>query len=127
MSKEYDDLMDKIKKFVQDRDWDQFHYPKDLAISLNLEAAELLECFQWKNNEEVEKMLENKKEKEHIEEEIADVAIYLMQLAHSLDIDLKKAIEDKIIKNTKKYPIKRNIIWLFFIIFLEVLVIWLKQ
>jgi NTP pyrophosphatase (non-canonical NTP hydrolase) len=110
MSKEYDDLMDKIKKFVQDRDWDQFHYPKDLAISLNLEAAELLECFQWKNNEEVEKMLENKKEKEHIEEEIADVAIYLMQLAHSLDIDLKKAIEDKIIKNTKKYPIKRNII-----------------
>lgn len=127
MSKEYDDLMDKIKKFVQDRDWDQFHYPKDLAISLNLEAAELLECFQWKNNEEVEKMLENKKEKEHIEEEIADVAIYLMQLAHSLDIDLKKAIEDKIIKNAKKYPIKRNIIWLFFIIFLEVLVIWLKQ
>jgi NTP pyrophosphatase (non-canonical NTP hydrolase) len=110
MSKEYDDLMDKIKKFVQDRDWDQFHYPKDLAISLNLEAAELLECFQWKNNEEVEKMLENKKEKEHIEEEIADVAIYLMQLAHSLDIDLKKAIEDKIIKNAKKYPIKRNII-----------------
>jgi NTP pyrophosphatase (non-canonical NTP hydrolase) len=106
MSKEYDDLMDKIKKFVQDRDWDQFHYPKDLAISLNLEAAELLECFQWKNNEEVEKMLENKKEKEHIEEEIADVAIYLMQLAYSLDIDLKKAIEDKMLKNAKKYPLK---------------------
>lgn len=106
MSKEYDELMENIRKFVQDRDWDQFHYPKDLAISLNLEAAELLECFQWKNNEEVEKMLENKKEKEHIEEEIADVAIYLMQLAHSLDIDLKKAIEDKMIKNAKKYPIK---------------------
>jgi len=106
MSKEYDDLMEMIKKFVKDRDWDQFHYPKDLAISLNLEAAELLECFQWKNNEEVEKMVKDKKEKEHIEEEIADVAIYLMQLAHSLDIDLKESIEDKMIKNAKKYPIK---------------------
>ena len=106
MSKEYDDLMEMIKKFVKDRDWDQFHYPKDLAISLNLEAAELLECFQWKNNEEVEKMVKDKKEKEHLEEEIADVAIYLMQLAHSLDIDLKESIEDKMLKNAKKYPIK---------------------
>lgn len=106
MSKEYDDLLKNIKKFVKDREWDQFHFPKDLAISLNLEAAELLECFQWKNNEEVEKMLKNEKEKEHIEEEIADVAIYLMQIAHSLDIDLKKAIEEKMKKNAKKYPIK---------------------
>ncbi|MGM0640304.1 MAG: nucleotide pyrophosphohydrolase [Thermotogota bacterium] len=106
MSKEYDNLMKIIRKFVEDRNWDQFHYPKDLAISLNLEAAELLECFQWKNNEEVEKMVEDENEKEHIEEEIADVAIYLMQLAHSLDIDLKEAIETKMKKNAIKYPLK---------------------
>lgn len=106
MSKEYNDLMEKIKKFVEDRDWNQFHFPKDLAISLNLEAAELLECFQWKNNKDVEEMLLNPKEKEHIEEEVADVAIYLMQLAHALDIDLREAIEIKMEKNALKYPLK---------------------
>lgn len=92
-----------IKKFKEDRDWDKFHNPKDLAISLSIEIAELLECFQWKTSEEsIEKNLDN------IKYEIADIAIYLLYLCNKLNIDILDVIEKKIKINEFKYPLEKS-------------------
>src|SRR5207253_5448843 len=93
----------RIRKFRDDRDWKQFHDPKNLAVSICIEAAELLELFQWKNGEQASRVaVENK---ERVSEEIADVAIYLIELADITGIDLAKAVEAKLEKNAKKYPV----------------------
>ncbi|PDM40468.1 MULTISPECIES: nucleotide pyrophosphohydrolase [unclassified Geobacillus] len=95
-------LQQKIIEFRDARNWKQFHTPKDLAISLSLEAGELLENFQWKSSEEAIKTnLEN------IKDEIADVVIYALLLSHELGIDVEKAIIDKMKKNEQKYPIEK--------------------
>jgi dCTP diphosphatase len=99
-------LTEKIKKFVHERDWEQFHNHKDLAVSLALEAAEVLEHFQWKKPEEVEAHAKNGKDE--IADELADVACYLFELADNLGIDLSKAIEVKLTKNALKYPIEKS-------------------
>ena len=95
--------MDKINKFRDDRDWRQFHNEKDLAISISLEAAELLELFQWKSPEEVR---ENRIER--IKEELADVLIYSHMLASNLDLDIDEIIEAKLEKNNIKYPVDKS-------------------
>jgi NTP pyrophosphatase (non-canonical NTP hydrolase) len=95
----------KIKKFRDERDWLQFHNHKDMALSLVLEAAEVLEHFQWKSPDEVAN--HGKMHKDEISEELADVAMYLFELADNLGIDLKKAIESKLKKNARKYPIAK--------------------
>lgn len=95
--------MDKINKFRDDRDWRQFHNEKDLAISISLEAAELLELFQWKSPEEVR---ENSIER--IKEELADVLIYSHMLASNLDLDIDEIIEAKLEKNNIKYPVDKS-------------------
>lgn len=99
-------LTEKIKKFVSERNWDQFHNHKDLALSLVLEATEVLEHFQWKKLEEVETHAIN--HKEEIADELADVACYLFELANNLGIDLPQAIENKLAKNALKYPIAKS-------------------
>lgn len=99
------ELTRKIKKFSTDRDWEQYNTPKNVAISVVLEAAELLEHFQWKEREGLEKYIED--HKEDIGEEIADVAIYLFYLTQSLGLDLSEIIEDKLKKNARKYPISK--------------------
>ena len=96
------DIIEKIKKFRDERDWIQFHDPKNMAISIIIEASELLEHFQWKSKEEVENYANEHKDK--IEEEIADIAIYLFELADNLRIDLSEAMERKLNKNERKYP-----------------------
>ena len=98
-------LTEKIKKFRDERDWLQFHNHKDMALSLVLEAAEVLEHFQWKKPEEVKAHAETCKDE--IAEELADVAMYLFELADNLNIDLPSAIEQKIEKNARKYPIEK--------------------
>lgn len=99
------ELTKKIVKFRDDRDWKQFHNPKDLAISLSLEAGELMEHFQWKNKEEIEKyVVENKEE---IGEELADVFYWVLLIAHDLKIDPATALKKKLIKNDKKYPVEK--------------------
>jgi dCTP diphosphatase len=99
------DVLARIRKFRDDRDWMQFHDPKNLAVSIVIEAAELLEHFQWKNNAEAERhSVENKDE---IAEEIADVAIYLAELADNLGIDLIAAMHNKLDKNAEKYPVDK--------------------
>lgn len=98
-------LTKKIIKFRDLRDWKQFHNPKDVALSLVLEATEVLEHFQWKTPEEVKDHV--KKYKKDIAEELADVAYWVLLVSHDLDIDIKDALESKIKKNKKKYPIEK--------------------
>ena len=98
-------LTEKIKKFRDARDWKQFHNPKDLALSLTLEAAEVLEHFQWKNPKEIEEYI--KSNKEDIGEELADVLYWVLLTSHDLKIDIKKALEKKIKKNEQKYPVNK--------------------
>jgi NTP pyrophosphatase (non-canonical NTP hydrolase) len=99
------DLQSKIIKFRDERNWRQFHKPKDLALSLVLEAAEVLEHFQWKDEEEVCDYI--KDHKEDIGDEMGDVLAYLFQLADSLDIDLEQAFLLKLEKSAKKYPVEK--------------------
>jgi dCTP diphosphatase len=96
-------LQDKVIAFRDARDWKQFHNPKDLAISLVLEATEVLEHFQYKNSEEV--IDHTKKHKADIAEELSDVMYHLLLFAHDLEIDLVQAFEDKLAKNALKYPV----------------------
>jgi len=97
----------KLLKFRDDREWEKFHTPKNLAISLSIESAELLECFQWKTDIEVSEMMQTE-ERIEIEDEIADVASYLLLLCESLDIDVYDAINKKIEKNNQKYPVNKS-------------------
>ncbi|TQR20347.1 nucleotide pyrophosphohydrolase [Psychrobacillus vulpis] len=93
------ELTDEILKFRDDRDWGGNHDARSLAISISLEASELLECFQWISAEEA-----IKKDKQAIIDETADVFIYLLQFANLLGIDLKEAARQKMVKNELKYP-----------------------
>ena len=99
-------ITEKIKKFRDDRDWKQFHSPKNLAIDISIEASEVLEHFQWRDKEE--SLEYAKKHKEEIADELADVAHSLFLLCDDLDINIIKAIEKKIKKNEKKYPIEKS-------------------
>jgi NTP pyrophosphatase (non-canonical NTP hydrolase) len=98
-------ITEKIRAFRDERDWVQFHNPKDMAIALSIESSELLEHFLWKNPEEVAQRVVSKRDE--IEEEIADIAIYLVELADNLDIDLLDAMEKKLRRNAEKYPAER--------------------
>lgn len=95
-------LTDKLLDFRRERDWEQFHNPKDMALSLTLEATEVLEHFQWKNGVVLEEYL--KSNKEHLGEELADVLGWILLMSHDLGIDIYDAMEKKIIKNGLKYP-----------------------
>ncbi len=94
-----------LVKFRDARDWKQFHNPKDCAISLSLEAAEVLEHFQWKDTKEVEQYL--KTNKADIGEELADVLYWVLLISHDLKIDLARAFEKKMEKNSAKYPVAK--------------------
>lgn len=104
---ELDELKEKIKLFHAERDWDKFHNPKDLLIALVSEVGELAECYRWLNNEEISKIHSDPIKKKKVEEEIADILIYLITLSYKTNIDIFKAIEEKIEKNRKKYPIEK--------------------
>lgn len=95
-------LTKRITEFRDRRDWKQFHNPKDLALSLVLEATELMEHFQWKNHEEITEHLINKKE--DVADELADVMYWVLLIAHDFNIDIEQALKKKIEKNEAKYP-----------------------
>lgn len=99
------DLANKLQRFAQDRDWQQFHSPKNLASALVVESAELLEHFQWLT-EDQSKALSPEKSKA-VASEMADVLLYLIQLAGALNVDLIAAANDKLALNAIKYPIDR--------------------
>jgi len=97
-------LRDELRAFAADRDWDQFHTPKNLATALNVEAAELLEHFQWLKDEESRNLPDPVRQA--VAEEIADVLLYLIRIADKLDVDLVQAARRKIELNAKKYPVE---------------------
>jgi NTP pyrophosphatase (non-canonical NTP hydrolase) len=100
-----EEVLKRIRQFRDERDWMKFHDPKNLAVSISIEAAELLEQFQWKSATEVEKHVADHKER--ISDEIADVAIYLLELSDNLGINLESAIVAKLEKNAAKYPVEK--------------------
>lgn len=96
-------LIDEINVFVKERDWEQYHSPKNLAISLSIEANELLEHFQW-NNPTFDKIKEDGEEFKEVSYEIADILIYLLRLIYKLDLDFEDIVRNKIKLNEQKYP-----------------------
>ena len=95
-----------ITGFRKERDWEKFHNPKNLAISISLEAGELLEHFQWQDLKDSLKYSENNKEK--ISSEIADILVYVLYLCNDLNIDISESIKKKIEENEKKYPVDKS-------------------
>ena len=95
-------LRDRLRQFAAERDWDQFHSPKNLAMALSVEAAELLEHFQWLTEAGSSRLPPEKLEQ--VRDEMADVLVYLVRLADKLDVDLLDAAAKKMAKNAKKYP-----------------------
>lgn len=99
---ELTDLRDTVRQFVEERDWDQFHTPKNLSSALTVEAAELLEHFQWLQRGDAAELGERKLEQ--VRHEMADVLVYLIRLADKLDVDLHAAVLEKMVLNRAKYP-----------------------
>lgn len=92
------ETINRIRKFTEDRDWDQFHSPANLAKSIVIEAAELLECFQWSEEEY---------DLEHVKEELADVMVYCQNLADKLELDPDEIVNVKMAQNEAKYPVDK--------------------
>ena len=92
------ETLDRIRKFTSDKDWEQFHTPENLAKSICIEAAELLECFQWSGEQY---------DIEHVKEELADVLVYCRNLLDALGLDEDEIINSKMEKNEKKYPVEK--------------------
>lgn len=92
------ETIERVRKFVSDRDWEQFHTPGSLAKSIAIEASELLECFQW--NEELYDL-------EHVKEELADVLVYCLDMLQCLNLDADEIINAKMDKNEIKYPVEK--------------------
>jgi NTP pyrophosphatase (non-canonical NTP hydrolase) len=99
---EFARLRELVRVFVDERDWDQFHTPKNLSAALSVEAAELLEHFQWLQHGRIDELGADKLEQ--VRHEMADVLVYLVRLADKLDVDLPAAVEEKMILNRAKYP-----------------------
>ena len=97
-------IQKQLSDFADERDWDQFHNPKNLAMALSVESSELVEIFQWLTPEQAESIMSSS-ESEHVKEELADVMIYLIRMADKLNVDLENAVTDKIVKNGKRYPV----------------------
>jgi len=108
MGKDLNKLKEKIRKFNRERDWDKFHNVKDLIIALTSEVGELAECYRWLSEEEISKIHSNPEKKKNIEEEIADILIYLLIISYKTDTDIFDAIEKKLEKNKQKYPIDKS-------------------
>ena len=91
-----------LKKFVDDRDWDQFHSPKNLSMALSVEASELVECFQWLTEEQSQNL--SAEQLSAVIDEIADVQFYLLRIATKPNVNILAAVEQKMVKNNAKYP-----------------------
>ena len=102
---DWKEFQKEVIAFRDARDWKQFHNPKDMALSLVLEAAEVMEHFQWKNEEQVKKYI--KTNKAEIGEELADVLYWVLLMSHDLKIDILKELDQKLKKNAKKYPVAK--------------------
>jgi dCTP diphosphatase len=100
-----DEIKEKLRQFALARDWDQFHSPKNLSMALAGEVGELLELFQWLTEEQSKNL--TREQRKAVEEEVADVFLYLLRLADRLGVDLLEAAKNKIIINEQKYPVDK--------------------
>jgi NTP pyrophosphatase (non-canonical NTP hydrolase) len=94
--------------FRDERDWKKYHNPKDLAVSMSIEAAELLELFQWKTVDEIKEMLKSNEKYQKVCEELADVIVYCIDLADAINADISEVVNKKLEHNRKKYPIEKS-------------------
>ena len=101
------ELKERAKKFCDERDWEQFHNAKDLAIGIVTEAAELLDHFRFKSKEETENLMNDPDQKKNISEELADSLYFVLRLAQKYEIDLSEAFSKKMLKNEEKYPVEK--------------------
>lgn len=101
-----EELKTKVKKFCQDRDWDKFHNPKELAIGISTEANELLQTFRFKSEDEMRSLMGSER-RAHVENELADVLYFVLRFAEMNDIDLSDSLERKLKINNEKYPVQK--------------------
>jgi dCTP diphosphatase len=99
------EMRKRLKAFIDERDWDQFHKPKDIGLALIIEAAEILEHFRFKTDKEIEEFLNDSKNKEELGDELGDTLMFIIDLARVCNIDLAEAFERKLGKSAKKYPV----------------------
>jgi len=102
------DLKLRVRQFAQQRSWEKFHSPKNLAMALAIEVSELMEFFQWLTPDDAIRFCNNPQNKKKIEHEVADIAIYIFSICNALDIDLSSAIAAKMKLNAKKYPVSKR-------------------
>ena len=102
------DALKRINNFASEREWGQFHTPKNIASSISIEAAELLECFQWENPS-ISEVLGNEVLLNSVEEEVADVLIYALRMCSILSMNVNETVNKKLVKNGEKYPIEKSI------------------
>lgn len=100
-----DELRQLVEQFVKERDWHPFHTPKNLSIALAVEAAELMEHFQWLDPEESQAVAHDAQKRAAVGEELADVVCYVLAMANALNIDVADAVRQKMVKNAQKYPV----------------------
>jgi NTP pyrophosphatase (non-canonical NTP hydrolase) len=96
-----------VAEFVDQRDWQQFHDPKNLAMSISIEASELMEHFQWLRNDQISEVIDCPDSLLQVKEELADVMCFLLAFANTVGIDISEAVRDKLVKNAEKYPADR--------------------
>ena len=99
-------LKQEVQAFIDERDWQQFHSPKNIAMSIAIESAELMELFQWDTTEQSNDALRNEELRNEIKHELADIFSYVLDMAHVLHIDISESLMDKLQKNREKYPIE---------------------
>lgn len=104
-------ITQRLREFAKEREWEQFHTPKNLVMALSVECSELLEHFQWLDSEQVKNLQvenpENEKKREEIAEEVSDILFYLLRFSDVMNLDLQKASDEKLEKNAKKYPAEK--------------------
>lgn len=103
-----DELKDVVSRFVDERDWHEFHNPKNLVMSLAIETAELMEHFQWSTADEAKRVMDDPQKAHSVGEEVADCLAYLLAIATKLDIDLASTLRAKMIRNAVKYPVAKS-------------------
>ena len=100
-----DSLRKEVREFMQERNWEQYHSPKNLGMSIAIEAAEIMEHFQWYSSEESRKVVEDKQFRAEVTDEVADVLIYCLTLANQLNMDISTAVTSKLERSRSRYPI----------------------
>ena len=96
-----------VAGFIRERDWEKYHRPKDLAMSVAIEAGELMEHFQWKTYAECDEVMRNPRSRREVADEMADVLAFLLSLAWTTGIDLSSSLERKVARNRRKYPVRK--------------------